>query len=223
MQNPDTIRQLLEKYYSGTASQTEISDLHNYFMSGNDVHPDFHADQRIFDAIAKAGNAIAEAPADLSKRLAQISRSDTPGTAKILRLILSGAVAAAVIILMVIYFRPQTNNAGSEGQFLAVTVPVEPPVAEIVPKTDSVTIPVETPPPAKKMPIRRAKQSKAANKAAPAKDVEIERTSLSEKELRGLQLASKCFERSFDKAELACASVDESFQIIDNSLNRLSK
>lgn len=221
MQSSEQIRQLLRRYYDGSASADEIKLLEQFFCSDAPVEPDMEVDRRIFRALAEASHA--KAPASLTERVNRIGEEPKRSRRPMLMRWAAISVAAAAAIALVITFKsaPTGNESvtpiDSSALVAAATQEV---AAETIETADTATIEPSGHQAAAPAKAKKAKSNrrKAAKHPAPAP-----KKKLTDKELRGIRMTVELFNRSLLKADIACAKVDESFMEIENSLNNIDK
>lgn len=117
--NEEHIRQLLDAFYSGSASAEQEEQLRGFFASLADVPEEFKADAAMFRAMQQVSDSTGNVPADLEERIldATVRR---PSGSRIRRLLLPiiGA-AAAVALILAIGLRPDAAPTLGEQSELA--------------------------------------------------------------------------------------------------------
>ena len=221
MQSSEQIRQLLRRYYDGSASADEIKILEQFFCSDAPVEPDMEVDLRIFRALAEAPQV--KAPASLTERVNRIAEEPKRSRRSLLMRLAAASVAAAAAIALIITFKsaPTGNQSGTpiDSSALVAAATEEIP-AETTGTADSAATeqPIRLTAAPTKTKKAKTNRRKAAKRTAPAP-----KKKLTDKELRGIRMTVELFNRSLLKADIACAKVDESFMEIENSLNNIDK
>lgn len=95
--NIDEIRLLLDRYYDGTATDSEIDALTRYFVGTHRIPADMRADQAIFRAMAS--HSQPGMPTDLQRKIVAATYGDSSRT---LRRRWTFALTAAATILLVL-------------------------------------------------------------------------------------------------------------------------
>lgn len=141
----EKVKQLLSRYYDGTASPEETDGLMQYFMTAENLPEDLQTDAMIFRAMAN--HKPAAMPADMEQRILNA----TVGKKRRLRpLYWAASISAAAAVALIV-----TIGAGflsDDKEQLAVQTPanMEQPVVNTVaensrPAEESVTVPEEKP------------------------------------------------------------------------------
>ncbi len=108
-------KQLLERFYDGTASEREERMLRNYLLSDN-MDEEFATDRKIFQALQQTSST--PMPDDLENRLSALidkldekeRKNKQPKRAKILYM--ASAIAAAAVLTAILTLRPGGENNG---------------------------------------------------------------------------------------------------------------
>ncbi len=109
------VKQLLERFYDGTASEREESRLRHYLLSEN-ADAEFAADRKIFQAMQQTETI--PMPDDLETRLSSLidkldkneRKNKQPKRVKILYM--ASAIAAAAVLTAILTIRPGGENNG---------------------------------------------------------------------------------------------------------------
>lgn len=112
----DTIRHLLEKYYSGETDVNEEKILEDYFMH-DEVSAEFSVDKEVFCRLAEIKeNDEPTVPEGMDKRISdnidmweKQSKADKPRYYTLYRYV-SGIAAAAVILICISVFMPKNQD-----------------------------------------------------------------------------------------------------------------
>lgn len=220
MQSSEQIRQLLRRYYDGSASADEIKLLEQFFCSDAPAEPDMEVDRRIFRARAEASQI--KAPASLTERVNRIAEEPKRSRRPLLRwAAVSVATAAAIALLITFKSAPTGNESVSpidSSALMAATT--EEFTVETIKTAD--TAATEQPVLQAAAPAK-AKNAKSNRRKAVKRTAPAPKKKLTDKELRGIRMTVELFNRSLLKADIACAKVDESFMEIENSLNNIDK
>ncbi len=167
------VKQLLERFYDGTASECEESRLRHYLLSEN-ADAEFDADKKIFQAMQQTSST--PIPDDLENRLSALidkldekeRKNKRPRHAIILYM--TAAVAAAAVLTAILTLRPGGENNGLQ--------PIAAPQEKDISYTANQPLPADTIPaqPASPTP------TKVAKAAEPAKPRRPKRNTMSEEQ-----------------------------------------
>ncbi|MCM1032985.1 MAG: hypothetical protein NC405_04435 [Odoribacter sp.] len=215
---PQQIRQLLELYYSGDSTPSQEAALTRYFLTHKCVEPDLEADRRMFVAMSQASLP----PKDLERRIIMA----TSGKKKHL---LSHAwrIAASITLLMLlaataIIFKPkQTGNPNIDA-----TEEVGGLISAFICNPDTL-LRVDTIKPAKPekmlaMETPRPSSSQATHyaKTKPAKESRVIIVSDSVEAAQLLQMVNGTISRSLAGVSTGINSTRQTFQEVENTINK---
>ncbi len=148
--NIDKIRELLEKYYEGSASNIETDILKQYFRDNNDIPEDLRVDAAIFRDMATMKEDVA-----LPENLEQLIIDSTIGRKRrniiLWKVIPSVAASLALLTVLTISFISGHERilSSDEDVMVAQSEPVQAPVETTAQPadTDNLTQPASTPEP----------------------------------------------------------------------------
>lgn len=223
--NYEHIRKLLEKFYNAETTRAEELELTDFFSSAADLPADLEADRKVFAVMAEA-QTFAEAPADLdAKIMSAVDASAAPRRSglNLRRIFISISAVAAVVALVLLLPFGQDKHAGGNpaGSQLASDklmdtlksleiIPDIPSANQLTANSDPHTTVNQTVQPAVETTaqpnIARAKR-KAVKKQKPETEEEY---TLSEEELKGLEMALTALNNASEKLAYAYECVDES-------------
>lgn len=206
------VRQLLELYYEGQTTPEQEAALTDYFVTHPNVEADLRVDRRLFLALDRAARLAP--PADLERRIVDATCGSPR---RCMAIILRAAAAVAVLVAVVYGIRnissDNRTSAFDDTQGVLEALIGHPDTLLRVDTTAMVKPVAEEP----RMATAETRRVSARKVRAGSRDIEITDTAQAREVLT---LLDNILARQFSAASQSIDETIESFESIENTLNK---